>query len=478
MVADMHDGMRVGKWRRWGCWAFSQACVACNTLSSGGVFLFPLFVPSLKEHLKLTQSELSTIVLAGMMGQYTFAAGWGVVVDRIGPWACSLSASVLFLFSYGAFAYLLSHGLGNYRALAALFFVAGCGRVASYFSAIFSVRGRGSSGLATSVPMALSGLSPLFLSYVTSMDVFQTESGGLNTPKFVGWMAVGCGILHALGAVGLRHSNDAYEKEEGVGERRALLSSVGDEERVEEEDGDKVIRTQCEAIKAGCIVVHGVEPDGSVFGLLKDVSFWVFVAVGIVITGTAEMVISNMGSIVMEFPGEQSAATQVRLISIAGTIARLCTGPLADYVSPPVDAENCNCQPVQEGRRISRLVFPTTFLATLGVGYLWTAAYVVDADGLWLLSLGTGLAYGGSWAVLPSITSAIWGERNLGRNFGILSYAPLVGTPIFTYLYAWSSEGERPEGVNWRTTFTICGAVVGVALMGCGVLWRRWSGRL
>lgn len=78
----------------------------------------------------------------------------------------------------------------------------------------------------------------------------------------------------------------------------------------------------------------------------------------------------------------------------------------------------------------------------------------------------------------PSITSAIWGERNLGRNFGILSYAPLVGTPIFTYLYAWSSEGERPEGVNWRTTFTICGTVVGVALMGCGVLWRRWSGRL
>lgn len=114
----------------------------------------------------------------------------------------------------------------------------------------------------------------------------------------------------------------------------------------------------------------------------------------------AEMVISNIGSIVMEFPGEQSAATQVRLISIAGTIARLCTGPLADYVSPPVNEKMCNCTSVQDRWRISRIVFPTTFLATLGVVYLWTAAYVVDADGLWLLSLGTGLAYGGSWAVL------------------------------------------------------------------------------
>jgi hypothetical protein len=45
------------------------SCVVCAELdvcrlSAGGVFLFPLFVPSLKEHLSLTQSELSTIVLA------------------------------------------------------------------------------------------------------------------------------------------------------------------------------------------------------------------------------------------------------------------------------------------------------------------------------------------------------------------------------------------------------------------------------
>lgn len=196
---------------------------------------------------------------------------------------------MLFLFSYGAFAYLLSHGLGNYSILAAFFFIAGCGRVASYFSAIFSARGHGSSGLATSVPMALSGLSPLFLSYVASMDMFQTEDRALDTPKFVGWMAVVCGVLHALGAVGLRHADDAYEKEEGTGERRPLLSNVGDEERVDREDGDKVIRTQCEAIKAGCMVVHGVEPDGSVVSLLKDASFWILVAVGIVITGTVSL---------------------------------------------------------------------------------------------------------------------------------------------------------------------------------------------
>lgn len=196
------------------------------------------------------------------------------------------------------------------------------------------------------------------------------------------------------------------------------------------------------------------------------------------------MVISNMGSIVMEFPGagESSAATQIRLSSMAGTLARLCIPPLADMISPPEDDGPklvCTCEPETEQRRgVSRLVFPVTFLCVLAGGYLYTAMYVSSASGLWVLSIGTGMAYGGSWAVLPSITSAIWGARNLGRNFGILSYAPLVGTPVFTYLYAWSSDGARDDGVSWRTTFVVSAGAVGVALCGCGVLWKRWGGRL
>ncbi|KAG8689406.1 putative monocarboxylate transporter mch1, partial [Ceratobasidium sp. 395] len=313
------------RWRRFACWGFSQACVVSNALTGSGVFLFPLFVPSLKAHLNLTQSELSTIVLAGMMGQYAFAAGWGVVVDRIGPWACSLSASVLFLLSYTTFAYLLANDLGTYRTLAALFFVAGCARVASYFSAIFSSRTRG-SGLATSVPLALSGLSPLVLSYVASMDMFMDEDGMLDTPKFVGWMGVGCGVIHAIGAVGLKHVNRPGEEEEKgeceeEGERQALLGTQGSVE-----EADKVMKTQSEVIlKTGCVVVHRAELDGSVVSLFKDGSFWTLVSVGVIVTGTAEMVIANMGSIVMEFPGDNSAATQVRLMSFAGTVARLCT---------------------------------------------------------------------------------------------------------------------------------------------------------
>ncbi|KAF8744073.1 MFS general substrate transporter, partial [Rhizoctonia solani] len=405
----------------------------------------------------------------GMMGQYAFAVFWGAIIDSIGPHACSLAASALFLFSWSTFAYLVANSLGSPAILAALFFTAGVGRVASYFSSIFASRSKKKSGLATSVPLALSGLSPLVLSYVAGSDIFQTSAGVFDVPKFAFWMGVTCTVIHMVGAIGLKHVDDLANEE---GEQARLLGMS---------DDDHMIEAQREAMKAGCTVMQKVEPDGAVMTLFKDLGFWGYVAIGIVITGTAETVIANMGTIVMEFPGhaESVAAAQVRFISIAGTLAKLCTGPLADWICPPVDEGPtlvCWCGPVRPDPKkgMNRMLIPAMCLAILASVYAYTAVYITSADQLWILSIGTGLAYGASWAVLPSITSVIWGARNLGRNFGILSYAPLVGTPIFTYVYAWTSE----EGRDWRMMFLISVASVAAALVWCGMLWRRWSGLL
>ncbi|CAE7181617.1 unnamed protein product, partial [Rhizoctonia solani] len=209
---------------------FSALAGDSPALSSGGVFLFPLYVPWLKQHYALTQSELSTIVLAGMMGQYAFAVVWGAVIDSIGPHACSLAASALFLFSWSTFAYLVANSLGSPAILAGLFFTAGVGRVASYFSAIFASRSQKKSGLATSVPLALGGLSPLVLSYVAGLSVFQTPGGVFDVPKFVSWMGVGCTVIHAIGAIGLQHVDDLANEE---GERARLMGVSEDEHVIE-----------------------------------------------------------------------------------------------------------------------------------------------------------------------------------------------------------------------------------------------------
>jgi hypothetical protein len=148
--------------------------------------------------------------------------------------------------------------------------------VASYFSAIFASRSRKKkSGLATSVPLALSGISPLVLSYVAGLEVFQAQEGGLNVPKFLFWMGIVCAVIHAVGAIGLRHIDDPIR---GEGEREGLLGL--DLER------KALLKKQCEAIKAGCIVIQKGEPDGSVSALFKDAGFWGYVGIGVIITGT------------------------------------------------------------------------------------------------------------------------------------------------------------------------------------------------
>jgi hypothetical protein len=51
-------------------------------------------------------------------------------------------------------------------------------------------------------------------------------------------------------------------------------------------DDEHLIEAQREAMKAGCMVMQKVEPDGAVMSLFRDFGFWGYVAIGIVITGT------------------------------------------------------------------------------------------------------------------------------------------------------------------------------------------------
>ncbi|CCO26251.1 putative transporter MCH1 [Rhizoctonia solani AG-1 IB] len=436
--------------------AFFWSSVVMNSITAGGIFCFPLIAPYLSQHLHLTQPEMSSIVLAGMMGQYPFASAWGIAVDKIGPWFCSLAAAILLSTSFGTFSYLLSHeGNFSHRWLVLLFFLAGSAAVASYFSALFATRYQARpGGLATSIPLALFGLSPLFLSYVASLPTFQLDNGELDAPRFLWFLAVGTGGIHLISAFGLRVRYD--------------LTSI-DDTVVETPNPARNLSERTPLLQKSLItppnspprpVLEYPEEDSSVIALLSDSSFWIFAAVFLVITGSSEMVISNIGSIVMTLPGTDNTATQVRLISIANTLARLFSGPLADLVSPVAEKDACGSYKFPTTRRLSRMIFPCLALST---------------SSLPILSVGTGLAYGAAWAVIPSITGTVWGFENLGRNFGIVSYAPFIGTPIFTYLYACIGS-EDCHGRNcWSTTFLISAGVMCMSLAGIVTLWKRWS---
>lgn len=101
-----------------------------------------------------------------------------------------------------------------------------------------------------------------------------------------------------------------------------------------------------------------------------------------------------------------------------------------------------------------------------------------------LHSIGTGIAYGAVFTALPGIVSSVWGLSNLGRNFGIITYAPFIGTPLFSYLYAFIAASHATDGAVckgtqcWKLTFGVTTVSAVGALAVSVVLWRRWKGRV
>lgn len=226
------------------------------------------------------------------------------------------------------------------------------------------------------------------------------------------------------------------------------------------------------------------------------------------------MIFSNMGTICLSLPAlshsVDATITQVRVLSLSNTLSRIFVGPFADFISPS--------RKVLRRHRVSRISFLFAASSLLFATSLWMVTGVRSQTGLWGLrwcpipshyapligfSIGTGVAYGGIFTVLyvrnwqcqtdtltlwfisrPSIISSIWGVSNRGRNYGIITYAPFLGTPIYSYLYAFisldhASDGKVCKGRTcWLTTFKICACSAMVGIACSALLWRKWKGRL
>ncbi|KZT26282.1 MFS general substrate transporter [Neolentinus lepideus HHB14362 ss-1] len=476
--------------------------IAGNALCAGGIFTFPLISPALATHLKLTQPQLTTIVLAGMVGQYPFAAIVGKCIDKYGPWACSLIASILFSSSFGSFSLeiaktaddVLQPSASSFQRLTVFFFMAGLGTVFSYFSALFAASKNFPDyiGVASGATMALFGLSPLFLSVIAS-TFFTNPDAGLQVSSYLMCLAVLVGLVNLCGAVILRSSKKSVQdREESGAETSQQVQDV-------EEPDERAPLLPGKAPTA-TIDVSTVDEGATVVDLLKNRHFWVLVMITLLVCGACEMIMSNTGSIVLSLPQSSNpgmkvtsfqrsgtdvaTSAQVRLLSLANTISRLFFGPLADYISPVASYLPSGERAFPRQHFISRVAFLSLSSMLLAITLFSVQLNVRTQADLWLLSVGTGMTYGTTFTVLPSIISSIWGLSNMARNFGILSYAPFIGTPLFSYLYAFVATSHAPDngicqGAScWRFTFWVATGASIVAFCGSLYLWREWKGRL
>ncbi len=235
--------------------------------------------------------------------------------------------------------------------------------------------------------MGLFGLSPLVLSFLAG-SMFNTSGEELDVAGYARFLAVLTLIIHLLGAI-LLHVPVSTPAD--TGEAAPLLPSQGN---------------------------LGQEPKQSVGEVLLDHSFWLLAATAGITIGSvgavsglfssylstyqspqSEMVISNIGSIVMSLPSSISptsnlwgylpasaspvavTAGQIRLFSASNTISRIVVGSVADWVSPV----GLPGSVLATRKRLSRLSFLMGFSGLLTVVYTYLVAVCRTQEQLWPL---------------------------------------------------------------------------------------------
>ncbi|KIK97493.1 hypothetical protein PAXRUDRAFT_220299 [Paxillus rubicundulus Ve08.2h10] len=380
--------------------------IGANAICAGGVYCFSLISPALAAHLKLTQPQLTTIALAGISGQYPFGAFVGRVLDYYGPWACSLVAACLFSTGFGLFAREIANtpdditqpSTSSFYRLVLYFFISSLGAAFSWYSSVFAASKNFPDyiGVASGTSMALFGLSPAFLSLL-ALRYFSSPGDELDVMRFLQFLAILCGCVHLLGGLTLHVMIPASENvatvtgildnPEEPDERAALLLNMVDG------DGNEQIEVEVDAVEE-------LTAKQSALDVLKDRNFWALALVCFVVPSCCEMIVSNIGTIVLSLPQRTSdisslaelpsasltTATQVRMFSIANTLSRVIVGPLADIVSPvPSGAQNGTRRSTRK-HFISRMAFLTFSAAVLTCSCAWMVAGVRDQGDVWALS--------------------------------------------------------------------------------------------
>ncbi|KAG8803562.1 putative monocarboxylate transporter mch1 [Serendipita sp. 399] len=254
-----------------------------------------------------------------------------------------------------------------------------------------------------------------------------------------------------------------------------------------------------------------IESHQTIGQLLSDADFWLLALTMLLLLGSCEMFMANVGTMVLGVPVNRDEATtgggysfgsmirrlgggvggggggaaQVRLLSFSNTCARLFVGPLADYLAPAPLAHPHGGIHFPRKRYTTRILFLSVSCGLMVAAFCWMAAGVISQEDIYFVSIATGVAYGVTFTVTPSMVAAFWLGPSAGRNYGIVTYAPFIGTPIFSYLYAWISSSHQIDentvctGTRcWRTTFWITTVTSSVALILSLILARRRRDRI
>ncbi|KAL8792131.1 MAG: hypothetical protein Q9195_005306 [Heterodermia aff. obscurata] len=430
--------------------------------------------------LHYSQFQVNAVSITAELALYLPAPFVGYLCDRYNPRPISLLSAILFGGGYllAALTYRSvddpeSHSW-PFGVMILAFVGVGMGTNSMYLSAVTTCAknfGRGKhKGVALALPIAAFGLSGMWQSQVGSRLLYERDpdTGGKGDVDVFRFFIFLAGLLFAVGLIGamaLKVFNEEELIDEAVSEleRSGLLEDSSIFQRSLLHDSSDVSNnnrhgygtltppsdpatetSSCHSSKDTRKKIWLINMETRIF--LTDSTMWLFAAGFFLVTGPGDAFINNLGTILSTLypppfhgpPPSNSPATNVSIVALTSTLARLLTGTVSDLLAPTKIHRSEFPSSAPRRLTVSRVSFLLFWTALFSLGQLLLASGLVQRHPPLFAMISTlqGLGYGAAFSLTPIIISVVWGVQNFGTNWGLVAMLPAGGAAVWGAVYS------------------------------------------
>lgn len=438
----------------------SFVLLSCTFLGliCGTLYLYSSYSPQLALRLHYLATGSSSIALCGSLGTAVVGPLAGVVVDRNGYSAALFIGGVSIVLGYLLLKWQYDAPYSNLPFSCFDLFLVGCGStfINSLCLKCCAVTFPSIRGVATSLPLALYGLSAMFYSVVAS--VFYAG----DTLGFLYFLIVSLIIIFLICCP-------------------AIVQC--DKRRFSKRQRTEVVEMTTfgpEPVDPLELQMHGVHHNSEISGmkLLRTPRFWLLFIITGALASLGQMYIYSVGYMVKalvifsyELPPDvlekvhaidilvqNQQQLQVSLLSVTNCVGRLAAGIVGDIV-------NKNLRKPR-----SWLLFLPSF------GLILTQVMALNIshyEQLGPTSILTGFFYGFTFCIMPIIVGDVFGMENFSQNWGLVSLAPVAPSFYFTNLFGKVYDLRSSTGESGYTSCLLGGGCYDLVFklsLGVGIL--------
>lgn len=423
--------------------AVKKACVlmSCTFLGliCGTLYLYSSYSPQFANRLNYSVSDASKIAQLGTIGVAISGPVSGKVVDGKGYTWALIIGGLCILCGYSGMKKQFDYGHSNLPISYFLLFLIGCGStfINSVCLKCCAISFPSIRGVATSLPLALYGLSALFYSVIGSI-FFPGD-----TSRFLGFLAYFSLVIFAICAPSIIITDKEHRLRKQNQQRSAHAVNI----EMANIRSSNPVTPQLSPKPSGSTRpvtpnLHSpLEDDIHTGNIWYSPKFWILFFLTGLLAAIGQMYIYSVGYIVKALIGkgisydktmthetkvqieaaiQKNQQLQVGLLSTTNCIGRLLSGIFGDIITQSFNK-----------RRSWLLFVPSIGLALTQA----MASMLTDYNKLSSISLLTGFFYGFTFCIMPIIVGDMFGMENFSLNWGIVGLAPILPSFYFTNLF-------------------------------------------